>query len=108
MMKFTKQLFCCVALLLVVGLAQAVSSQAETLSVVVEGTVVEILTTDGYSYVCIESNGQLNWAATRGAAVDVGDDVVIASGSTMVTDFESEALGRTFDTLIFTNAITKR
>ena len=107
-MKFTKQLLYCVALLLVVVLSQAVSSRAETPPVVVEGTVVEILNTDGYSYVCILSNGQLNWAATRGAAVDVGDEVVIASGSTMVTDFESEALGRTFDTMIFTNAITKR
>jgi len=115
MSKFSHLLLCCITLLLLVGLTQAVASRAETsqgdgaTNSLIEGTVVEIMNTeDGYTYVCLENNGQTNWAVTRGAAVEVGDEAVIASGSTMVTDFESETLGRTFDTIIFTNEIVKR
>lgn len=96
------------AILLLLSLTLSVSSMAETSRTLISGTVVETLNADGYTYVCIENNGQTNWAATRGAPVEIGDEVEIANGLTMVTDFESEILGRTFDTLIFTNAIVKR
>ena len=112
MSKFIKPLLCCMTLLLVVGLTQAVSSQAETPPVaaeasnLIEGTVIETMNAGGYTYVCIENNGQTSWAATRGT-VAVGEEVAIASGSVM-TNFTSESLGRTFDTIIFTNRIVKR
>lgn len=113
MSKFIKPLLYCMTLLLVVGLAQAVSSQAETPPVaaeasnLIEGTVIETMNAGGYTYVCIENNGQTSWATTRGTTVEVGEEVEIASGSVM-TNFTSEALGRTFDTIIFTHRIVKR
>jgi len=103
-----------IAILLLAGLTLAASGMAETspgggaTNSLITGIVVEILDADGYTYVCIENNGQMNWAATRGAPVEIGDEVEIASGSMMETDFESAILGRTFDTLIFTNAIVRR
>jgi hypothetical protein len=111
MSKSIKLLFYCIALLLVAGQAQVVSSQ-ETPQVAVEagnlieGTVIETMNAGGYTYVCIENNGQTSWAATRGT-VEVGEEVEIASGSVM-TNFTSESLGRTFDTIIFTNRIARR
>ena len=113
MSKSIKIILYCIALLLVAGQAHVVSSQAETPQVAVEasnllaGTVVETLKAGGYTYVCIENNGQTSWAATRGTRIEVGEEVKIASGSVM-TNFTSESLGRTFDTIIFTNAIVKR
>jgi len=112
MSKFIKLLLYCITLLLVTGQAQKVSSQEATPQVAVEasnileGTVVETMNAGGYTYVCIENNGQTSWAATRGT-VEVGEEVEIASGSVM-TNFTSESLGRTFDTIIFTNRIVKR
>jgi hypothetical protein len=111
MSKSIKLLLYCVALLLLAGQVQAVSSQ-ETPQVaaeagnLIEGTVIETMNAGGYTYVCINSNGQTSWAATRGT-VEVGEEVEIASGSVM-TNFTSEALGRTFDTVIFTNRIVRR
>lgn len=104
-----KPLIYSVALLLVVGLSQAVSSHAETAPAtsLLEGTVVEVMNSDGYTYVGINSNGQIKWATTRGAPVEIGDQVEIASGS-VITEFESAALGRTFDEIIFTNTIVKQ
>ena len=114
MLMINKLRFSSIALLLFVTFTLTLSSAAEASPVpgattnLITGTVVETLNADDYTYVCIESNGQLNWAATRGAPVEIGDEVEIASGSMMVTDFESAILGRTFDTLVFTNAIVKR
>jgi hypothetical protein len=112
MSKTIKLLLYCITLLLVAGQAQAVSSQetpqlAVEAGNLIEGTVVETMNVGGYTYVCIENNGQTSWAATRGATVEVGEEVEIARGSVM-TDFTSESLGRTFDTIIFTNRIVKR
>ena len=100
-------------LLLVAGQALAESNQATTPPAAVEesnlfeGTVVEKINAGGYTYMRIENNGQTTWAATRGTRIEVGEEVVIASGS-VKTNFTSESLGRTFDTLIFTNRIVKR
>ena len=101
-------------LLLVAGQALAESNQATTPQAAVEaagnlieGTVVEKINAGGYTYVCIENNGQTSWAATRGTRIEVGEEVVIASGSVR-TNFTSESLGRTFETIIFTNRIVKR
>jgi hypothetical protein len=110
MSKAIKRL-CCIALLLAaLGLVAAHREQAqaaEEAGNLLEGTVVETLNADGYTYVCINSNGQNNWAVTRGTLFEIGEEVEIASGS-MSTEFTSASLGRTFDTIIFTNRIAKR
>lgn len=113
MSKLIKPLLYCITMLLVAGQTQVVSSQAATPQVAVEagnlieGTVIETLNAGGYTYVCIDTNGQARWATTRGTTVEIGEEVEIASGSVM-TNFTSESLGRTFDTIIFTNRIVRR
>ena len=112
MSKSIKLLLYCMIPLLLAGQALAVSTQeapqvAAEATPLLEGTVVETTSAGGYTYVGIENNGQTSWAVTRGAQVAVGEVVAIVSGS-VKTNFTSAALGRTFDTIIFTNRITKR
>jgi len=107
MSKSIKLILCCIAMLLINGHAQAVSDQTTISSSIAEGIIVETVNEGGYTYLCIENNGQTSWAATRGTSFEVGEEVEIASGSVM-TNFTSKSLGRTFNTIIFTNRIVKR
>jgi hypothetical protein len=110
MSKSIKRLFCIALLFAAFGLTavhQEQAQAAEEAGSLLAGTVVETLNADGFAYVCINSNGQTSWAVTRGAPVEVGEEVEIASGS-LITDFTSESLGRTFDAIIFTNGIVRR
>ena len=73
----------------------------------VKGTVVETMTGGGYTYVCIESDGQKQWAAMPPTEVKVGEKVEIKP-SMVMRNFNSKALGRTFDSLIFSQGLVKQ
>jgi len=75
--------------------------------VAMKGTVVETMNSGGYSYVCVESGGQKQWAAMPATQVKVGDEVAVAPGMVM-RNFTSKTLNRTFDSIIFSQGLAKQ
>jgi len=68
----------------------------------VTGKVVETMNGGGYTYICLEKDGVKTWAAVPSTKVSVGQDLTLAPGSVM-NNFVSKSLNRTFDKIIFTN-----
>jgi hypothetical protein len=67
------------------------------------GTVTETMDAGTYTYVKLEKNGELVWAAGPQTAVAVGDELAVELAMPM-PDFESPTIGRKFDTLYFVTA----
>lgn len=66
------------------------------------GKVLEVKDVDMYTYLRLKTqNGEI-WAAVSKAPVKVGSDVTIENSSVM-TNFESKALKKTFDKIVFGN-----
>ncbi len=72
-----------------------------------KGTVVETMAAGGYTYVCIENGGQKQWAAMPPTEVKVGETVEVAPGMTM-RNFSSKSLGRTFESIMFSQGLIKK
>lgn len=68
------------------------------------GTVVETMTTAGYTYVLVDSGTEKIWAAAPAFEVQEGDQVSVPPGAPM-TDYYSKSLDRTFDVVYFVPAI---
>jgi len=68
------------------------------------GTVVETMNAGGYTYVFVDTGAEKIWAAGPETIVSVGDKVSFAPGMIM-TDFRSESLDRTFESVQFVDAI---
>ncbi len=68
------------------------------------GKVLETTNTAGYTYVCVESGGKKLWAASTQFAVNVGDDVSVASAMPM-SNYHSKTLNRDFELIYFTGRI---
>ena len=85
------------------GAAPAAANQAFT----VKGKVVETMNGGGYTYVCLESDGEKRWAAMPPTEVKVGETVELAPGMVM-NNFKSNALNRTFDSIIFSGGLVKK
>jgi len=64
------------------------------------GKVVESMNASGYTYVCIEKSGKKTWVAVPEMKVTVGQELSFQPGQEM-PNFTSKALGRTFDSIIF-------
>jgi hypothetical protein len=65
------------------------------------GKVIQTMNAGGYSYVYIEqADGSKKWVAVTQMAVKVGDQVSFKPGMEM-GKFESKALNRSFDSIIF-------
>jgi len=64
----------------------------------ISGRVAETFDSGGYTYVVVEKQGQRVWV------VVVGQEVAFKSGYVM-RNFKSSTLGRTFDTIIFTQGL---
>ena len=116
MSKSVKFLFFCLLLLLVTGQAQAFPGQAAKSAApqaavqandLISGAVVETMDAAGYTYLCLESNGQKSWAAIPASQVKVGEEVSISNGMVM-RNFTSKTLARTFDAIIFSSGIVAR
>ena len=61
----------------------------------------------GYTYLNLENRGNKLQVAIPETQVNVGDKVAVANGMVM-KNFESKSLGRTFDTIVFSEGIVKR
>jgi len=68
------------------------------------GTVVESFDSGGYTYICLEKDGQKSWAAVPPVEVKVGADVSVRPGMEM-PQFTSKTLDRTFENIIFSPGI---
>jgi hypothetical protein len=66
----------------------------------VKGKVLESMSGAGYTYLLIEDGQEKTWAAIPESKVEVGQTVAVQAGMT-VKAFESKALGKTFDAIIF-------
>lgn len=71
----------------------------------ISGAVVEVLNGGGYTYLNVKTaDGKTVWAAIPGSTVATGDKVTLSPGTEM-TNFTSNTLKRTFDSIIFTERI---
>lgn len=70
-----------------------------------KGKVLQTMNAGGYSYIYLEqANGSKIWVAVMQLPVKVGAEMVFKSGSNM-GPFESKALKRTFDSIIFSDGV---
>jgi hypothetical protein len=65
-----------------------------------QGIVLETKEADPYTYLRLQTKGGETWAAVMKAPVSKGARVTIVNPMTM-TNFKSQTLGRTFDTIVF-------
>lgn len=73
--------------------------------VTLAGKVLQTMNAGGYSYIYIEqADGKKVWVAVTQVAVKVGDRVSFKPGTEMVK-FESKALNRSFDSIIFSDGV---
>ncbi len=66
----------------------------------VKGKVLESMSGAGYTYLLIEDGQEKTWAALPESKIEVGQTVAIQPGMVM-KGFESKALGKTFDAIVF-------
>ncbi len=64
------------------------------------GTVLETMSSGGYTYARLDLGGEEAWAAAPEAPLAVGAKVIFVTG-TVMTDFTSNTLGRTFPRIHF-------
>ncbi|NTV13096.1 MAG: DNA-binding protein [Desulfobulbaceae bacterium] len=70
----------------------------------ISGKVAETMEASGYTYILVEKGTEKTWVAGPKSAVKVGDEVTVSEGSVM-NNFESKSLKRTFEKIIFSPAI---
>lgn len=68
------------------------------------GTVAETMDAGGYTYINVEKDGKKSWAAVPTISVKVGQQVDLMAGS-VLNKFESKALNRTFDSIVFSGGM---
>lgn len=68
------------------------------------GKVIEVINVAGYTYLHIEDKDRKEWIAGNANEIKKGDTVRYSKGSVM-RDFFSKALNRTFPEILFTSAI---
>lgn len=69
-----------------------------------QGTVLEAIPAAGYTYLRVDDDGQERWLATNAMEVDEGV-TVSWSGGTLMHDFASKTLERTFDEILFVGTV---
>lgn len=71
--------------------------------VTLSGKVVETIKAGAYTYVNLEKDGKQTWIATSASiTAKVGEELALKPGMVM-TSFNSKALNRTFDRIVFTD-----
>lgn len=111
-MKNLLKVFAILFLTLALGACQKSSKEIEGEEVKLEieapagleGVVLTTLNAANYTYVEVESNGKKHWAAAPQTEVKVGDVVSIPPGS-MMYNFQSKSLNKTFDEILFAGGI---
>ncbi len=86
------------------ALLASVAMTAASAAPVHTATVLETMDSGGYTYVKVDEDGQVFWAAAPASKVSVGDRVTFTAQMTMA-NFTSRTLDRTFDELMFVGAL---
>jgi hypothetical protein len=87
------------------AVSPAASPAAPAAPVPLAGKVLQTMNGGGYSYVYIEqADGKKIWVAIQETPIKVGAEMVFQPGMEMGS-FESKALKRTFDSIIFSNGV---
>ena len=68
------------------------------------GSVVETMSSGGYTYVLVDTGSEQVWAAAPEFTVNVGDEVVVPNGMVM-QNHTSKTLDRTFEQILFVDAV---
>jgi hypothetical protein len=68
------------------------------------GKVIETMNAGGYTYVSVDTGAKVFWAAAPQFEVKVGEQVTVPGGSLM-QNYHSKTLDRTFDEVYFVNAV---
>ncbi len=71
-----------------------------------QGTVVSVQNAAGYSYLEVNTGEGTTWVAAPQGTIKAGD-VVSWQGASLMRNFTSSALGRTFDEIFFAGGVTK-
>jgi hypothetical protein len=79
-------------------------SVAKSKIIVLSGKVLETMDGGGYTYAKIDDEGKMLWLAMPTTKLKVGQDYTFNPGQEM-RNFKSEALKRTFDSILFTNGL---
>ena len=72
--------------------------------VIVSGTVNQTMDASGYTYIEIDDDTGMIWAAVSQADIAIGDDVTV--GGNTQSGFESLTLNKTFDILVMGTLVT--
>ena len=83
--------------------AEGKSGMARDVASGVTGKVVETMTGGDYTYVNLEKDGKKVWAAFPVMSVSMGHEIS-SVGCMPMMNFQSKALNRTFDMIMFCNA----
>ena len=94
-----KTLLVALASLLAVHAAWAAGDAAPPVAPPVKGEVLEVLDTDAFTYMRLKTAKGETWAAVSKAAVKKGEQVTI-DNPTVMQNFQSKSLQRTFDTIV--------
>ena len=78
------------------------AQQNETVEL--KGTVVETFDSGGYTYLQLDNGSKKFWAAIGQTKVTVGDEISL-KGGTVMQNFYSRSLDRTFEEIIFSGGI---
>jgi len=70
----------------------------------ITGKVVETAEAGGYTYICLENNGEKTWVATQPMQVEIGSQLSLKPGAVM-SNFASRSLNRTFEKIIFSDGV---
>lgn len=68
------------------------------------GKVLEVTPVMGYDYLKVDENGKTRWIAIATAPVKVGDKIGYDT-QTIMKNFQSKSLNKTFDEIIFANEV---
>ncbi len=98
-MKF--KLLLAICLIFTAPLASSVWA-ADNTAAAVSGEVLEVKDVDSYTYLRLKTKDGETWAAVNKAVVKKGDKVTVENVSVM-NNFESKALKKTFATILFGN-----
>jgi hypothetical protein len=71
------------------------------------GTVAETMDAAGYTYMLVDDGTTKTWVAVLKSDVAVGQEVSYYDGMVM-TNFVSKTLGRTFDSIVFSNGLVSK
>ncbi|CAK8719251.1 DNA-binding protein [Candidatus Electrothrix laxa] len=70
----------------------------------IKGKTLEVQSAGGYTYLLIKHEQGEIWVALPESKVEAGQEVVVSPGM-MMKSFESKALGKTFDVIIFSSGL---